>query len=128
MRLLLDTCSFLWIVSDSPELTDNVRTIFSDHDNEIYLSVVSIWEIMIKHSLGKLPLPAEPVSFIKQQRKHHEIESLTFDEASVFHLLKLPNIHRDPFDRMLVCQAIEYRLAILTPDSMIAQYPVRVLW
>lgn len=128
MKLLLDTCTFLWIVSDSPELTDNARTYFGDHENEIYLSVVSVWEIMVKYSLGKLPLPAEPVSFIREQREQHEINHLSLDESSAFHLSELPNIHRDPFDRMLVCQAIEHDLSILTPDHMINQYPVRVVW
>lgn len=128
MKLLLDTCAFLWIVSDSSELTEKARTLFCDPDNEIYLSVVSVWEIMVKFSLGKLPLPAEPVTFIREQQKQHEINGLSLAENSAFHLLELPNIHRDPFDRMLVCQAIEHDLGILTSDSMIAQYPVRVLW
>ncbi len=128
MRLLLDTCTFLWIVSDAPELTYNVRTIFHDPDNEIYLSVVSAWEILVKHALGKLPLPSEPESFIREQREQHGINTLSLDESSVFHLSELPGIHRDPFDRMLVCQATRHDLVILTPDPMINQYPVRVVW
>lgn len=128
MRLLLDTCTFLWIVSDAPELTDNARTLFHDPDNEISLSVVSAWEIMVKHSLGKLPLPAEPESFVREQRERHEINTLFLDESSVFHLSELPGIHRDPFDRMLICQAIEHDLGIMTPDPMINRYPVSVVW
>ena len=128
MKILLDTCAFLWIISDAPELTDNARMVFHNPENEIYLSAVSAWEIMVKHSAGKLPLPSEPVSFIREQRKQHEIKPLSLDESSVFHLVALPGIHRDPFDRMLVCQAIEHGLSILTPDHMINQYPVRVVW
>ncbi len=128
MSFLLDTCTFLWIISDASELTDKVKKLFRDTENEIYLSAVSAWEIMVKHSLGKLPLPTEPIEFITEQRKRHEIHTLSLDEASVFHLSELPNAHRDPFDRMLVCQAIENDLRILTPDPMIKQYPVKVAW
>jgi PIN domain nuclease of toxin-antitoxin system len=100
MKILLDTCAFLWIISDAPELTDNARMVFHNPENEIYLSAVSAWEIMVKHSAGKLPLPSEPMSFIREQRKQHEIKPLSLDESSVSHLAELPGIHRDPFDRM----------------------------
>jgi PIN domain nuclease of toxin-antitoxin system len=64
MRLLLDTCTFLWITADASELSQNARKLFSDSSNEVYLSAASVWEIVVKHSLGKLPLPASPEEFI----------------------------------------------------------------
>lgn len=128
MKILLDTCTFLWLVANAPELTANARATFSDSNNQVYLSAVSSWEIAVKHALGKLPLPNTPDVFVQEQRKLHQIDSLPLDEPSTLHLHELPSIHRDPFDRMLVCQAIEHDLVILTPDPMIRQYPVRTLW
>lgn len=128
MKILLDTCAFLWIVADAPELSENAKRKFSDPDNDVFLSSVSAWEITIKNGLGKLPLPFAPEYFVRRQRENHDIRTLPLDEASAFHLSDLPNIHRDPFDRMLICQAIEHHMVILTSDSMIRQYPVRVVW
>ncbi|HDN26546.1 MAG TPA: type II toxin-antitoxin system VapC family toxin [Thioploca sp.] len=126
--LLLDTCTFLWIAANAPELTANARAFFSDPDNKVFLSTVSVWEIAVKHALGKLPLPDTPAIFVREQREQHHIDSLALDEGSTLQLHKLPKIHRDPFDRMLVCQAIEHDLIILTPDPMIKQYPVKTIW
>jgi PIN domain nuclease of toxin-antitoxin system len=128
MKILLDTCTFLWIVLGVAELTVNARIIFSDPDNNVYLSAVSVWEIAVKNALGKLSLPSPVDSFIRKQRSLHEIAELSLDESSVLHLPDLPKLHKDPFDRMLMCQAINYDMLILTPDPLIRQYPVRVIW
>ncbi|HUK41615.1 MAG TPA: type II toxin-antitoxin system VapC family toxin [Candidatus Acidoferrales bacterium] len=128
MRILLDTATFLWAVTDAPDLSDDARTLFVDPENEIYLSSVSTWEIVIKNSLGKLPLPEPPVKFVPAQRKQHGIDSLSLDEEATLHLRRLPVLHKDPFDRMLVCQAIVHDFVILTPDELISQYPVRTTW
>lgn len=128
MRLLLDTCTFLWLVSDSPELSPVVRAVFSNPENEVYLSPVSSWEIVVKHRLGKLPLPAPPSTFLPRERDRHCIASLPLDEQAVMQLPRLPEYHKDPFDRMLICQAIAGGLTLLTPDPAITQYPVRTEW
>ena len=128
MKLLLDTCTFLWIVSGAPELSDRARTLFADPENDAYLSTVSDWEMALKHALGRLPMPEPPARFVPAQRKAHGIESLPLDEEAALHLDRLPALHQDPFDRMLVCQALVHGLAIVTPDRLIAQYPVRILW
>jgi len=128
VRILLDTVTFLWTVTDAIELSDTAREVFSDPDNEVFLSVVSSWEIAIKNCIGRLPLPESPAKFIPTQRKRHDIESLTLDEEATLYLNRLPVLHKDPFDRMLVCQAIVQHLVILTPDDLINQYPVRTLW
>ena len=128
MRLLLDTCTFLWIVSGSSRLSKQAAQWFSDPDNEVFLSAVSAWEIAVKHSLKTLRLPIPPIEFIPFQRKAHGIDPLPLTEEEVLYLPKIPKLHRDPFDRMLVCQAIVNGLVILTPDQLISQYPIRVLW
>ena len=128
MRLLLDTATFLWVVSDAAELSEEARDIFADPGNEVYLSSVSAWEIAVKYALGKLPLPEAPVRFVPLQRKQHGIDPLQLDEEAALHLSRLPPLHKDPFDRMLVCQAVVHHLAIVTPDELIQQYPVRTIW
>jgi len=128
MRLLLDTCTFLWIIKDDPALSKKARSLFTKPDNEVFLSTISFWEILIKNQLGRLPLPKPAEQFIISQRKHHQIESLELDEASVEQISFLPEYHYDPFDRMLICQAISNGLTILTPDKAIRQYPVSCMW
>ncbi len=127
MKVLLDTCAFLWITTDDPQLSETARQIFKNPNNEIFLSSVSAWEI-IKNSIGKLPLPSLAEEFISSQRLKHEIDTLPLTEKAVFHLNKLPNHHKDPLDRTLICQAIEHDLTILTSDSLIVQYPVNTVW
>jgi len=128
MKILLDTCAFLWLATDAPELSDKAKLLFQNTNNAVYLSSISVWEIIVKHQLGKLPLPSAADDFIKQQCEKHFVEYLSLDEKAVFSLSRLPNHHRDPFDRMLVCQAIAYDLTILTSDKLIMQYPVATVW
>lgn len=128
MKLLLDTCSFIWITTDSSELSKRARDLFIDPNNDVFLSSVSVWEIAVKNKLGRLPLPASPEVFVPSQRDQHGIESLPLNEEACLQLLRLPEIHNDPFDRMLVCQAIVHNLSVLTPDPLVTQYPIRCLW
>jgi len=128
VKILLDTCTFLWIVTDSRELSARARELFQEPANAVYLSSVSAWEIAVKYVLGRLPLPETPDRFVVPMRASHGIESLPLEEEAVLMLLKLPELHRDPFDRMLVCQALAHQLVLLTPDAMIRQYPVSVVW
>ena len=128
MNLLLDTCTFLWIVTGAPELSPTARQAFTDPTNEVYLSSVSVWEIAVKHALGRLPLPVAPERFVPEQRKRHQIRALPLEEIAVLHLAKLPALHRDPFDRMLACQALAHGLVLVTPDEQLQRYPQRCLW
>jgi len=102
LRLLLDTCTFLWIAAGSKELSETAADLFRDPDNEVFLSAVSAWEIAVKHGIGRLPLPGDPARFVPEQRKAHGIADLPLDEAAALLLTHLPALHRDPFDRMLV--------------------------
>jgi PIN domain nuclease of toxin-antitoxin system len=128
MKFLLDTCTFLWIILEDEQLSSTARELFVDATQEVYLSSISTWEIALKHGQGKLPLPALPERFVPEQRIRHGIEPLPLDELATFHLYRLPRLHRDPFDRMLVCQAIEHGMVVLTPDRLITQYPVKTVW
>lgn len=127
MRLLLDTHIFLWFISGDARLPDGWRESIRNPENDVYLSVASLWEAIIKHQLGRLPLPEPPESYLPTQRVRHQIASLSLDEASVSQLTKLPPLHRDPFDRILICQAIEHGLTIVTVDDVLCTYPVLVL-
>ncbi len=128
MKLLLDTSTFLWIVNDVPELSTHARELFVDPRNEVYLTSVSAWEMAVKYDLGRLPLPEPPERFVRLQREQHGIEPLPLDEEAALHLTRLPLMHKDPFDRMLICQAIMHGLVILTQDKLIYQYPVLTMW
>lgn len=128
MKVLLDTCAFIWITTDAPELSQKARDVFQNPENEVFLSAVSVWEIMVKNSIGKLPLPDEPQNFVCLKREQHGVETLALTEQAVFHLKNLPKHHQDPFDRMLICQALEHNLTILTPDDKIVEYPVATIW
>jgi PIN domain nuclease of toxin-antitoxin system len=128
VRLLLDTCTFLWIITDAPALSQRARDLFRAPDNDIYLSAASAWEIAVKHALGRLPLPDRVERFVRDSREAHGVASLPIDEESALHVSRLPVLHRDPFDRMLVSQAIVHGLAILTPDALVTQYPARTVW
>ena len=128
MRLLLDTCTFLWIVADAPALSRRARDLFQASDNEVFLSAASAWEIAVEHGRGRLARADPPERFVRDMRDAHAIASLAIDEESALHVSRLPELHRDPFDRMLVSQAIVHGLAILTPDRLIAQYPGRTIW
>lgn len=128
MRLLLDTCTFLWIAAGAPELSPRALELFQAPDNEVYLSAASAWEIAVKHGLGRLPLPEAPDRFVREMRVAHGVAELPVDEESALHVSRLPALHHDPFDRMIVSQAIVHGLTILTPDPLVIQYPGRTTW
>jgi PIN domain nuclease of toxin-antitoxin system len=128
MKVLLDTCAFLWLIRDAPELSDAARALFQDPANEVFLSAASAWEMSIKHGLGRLPLPEDPARLVPRQRARHGILSLPIDEEATLTAHRLPSHHRDPFDRLLVSQALAGGMVILTPDRDIAAYPVRTAW
>ncbi|MDX2098899.1 MAG: type II toxin-antitoxin system VapC family toxin [Leptolyngbyaceae cyanobacterium bins.59] len=127
MKILLDTHIFLWFISGDTRLSTDVRDAIRDLENEVYLSSISVWEAIVKHQLGKLPLPEPPKSYLPKQRDLHQISSLALDESSVVQLDKLPPLHRDPFDRMLICQALQNNLTIATVDAAVRAYSVSVL-
>ncbi len=128
MRLLLDTATFIWTAEGHTKLSVAARSLIADASNELFLSAASAWEIAIKHELGRLDLRMPPDEYVWQQRQLHRIESLSIDEAAALQSAKLPNVHPDPFDRILISQAILGGMAIVTPDRLIRMYPVRTVW
>ena len=128
MRLLLDTCTFLWLAAADPQISAKALAACRDPANPVYLSALSAWEIAIKHRLGRLPLPLSPRRYVSSRREWLGVEPLPFDERMAAHDVSLPALHADPFDRGLVSQAILNGLTIVTPDEAIARYPAPVLW
>lgn len=128
MKLLLDTCSFLWLVDGHASLSSECRRLCAEPGNELFLSTVSAWEITVKHRLGRLTLAEPPPAYVPKYRRLHDIAVLPLEEEASLHLHRLPSLHKDPFDRMLICQGIVHGLTLLTPDPLITQYPVRTAW
>jgi PIN domain nuclease of toxin-antitoxin system len=128
MKLLLDTCTFLWVISDDPALSPSAKALVADPEHDVYLSAASAWEIAVKHALGKLPLPSPPEVLVPTQRTRHRIDALPIREDVALHTRRLPALHRDPVDRLLVAQAIVDGMTLVTPDPLVCQYPAPVVW
>lgn len=131
MRLLLDTCTFLWLIGFPERLPDAVRECVEDAGNDCAVSVASIWECLIKQGKGRLGLTTggrTALDFLLQQCQNHQLDVLPIHTSALHPLERLPPLHHDPFDRLLICQAIEQGLTILTPDPLIQRYPVRTFW
>ena len=127
MNLLLDTHVFLWwIAGDSlpPAADEAIR----NPDNAVWVSAASAWEITIKASLGKLKLPDPVVGFIETQRMQNGFGWLPVEAAALDALLDLPFHHRDPFDRLLIAQAISRDYTLISADGLFEHYPVKKLW
>jgi PIN domain nuclease of toxin-antitoxin system len=127
MKLLLDTHAFLFAIGDPTQLSDAARRSLLKTSNQRFVSVVSFWEIAIKTQIGKLDLPTD-VGFYEEHLRRLSAVVLPVEARHTFELLRLPMIHKDPFDRLLVAQARVDGLTVLSRDEFIAQYEVRVLW
>lgn len=128
MRILLDTCTFLWLAEGDTALSARARDAIVDPSNDVYLSPTSVWEIVIKQALGRLVLKQAAEHYVPEQRELHRVESLPVSEYAALQLGKLPLLHRDPFDRMLAAQSVAEACTIATPDPLIRQYPVSTIW
>ena len=127
MRLLLDSHTFLWWNNEPEKLSPKVLEMCKNAEHTLYISVASIWEIQIKFQLGKMRLH-KPLAEIIRQEQENGIEILPIEPAHIFALDSLPNHHKDPFDRLLVAQAIVEEAVLLSADPLIQQYPVKVEW
>ena len=128
MRVLIDTHVFIWYIQNSDRLPRSVTAQIDDGRNDILLSIASVWEMAIKQSTGKLNLGGAYASFISEQMKINNIQLLP---ASLEHLeivTTLPFHHRDPFDRLLIAQAIAEDIVIVSADSVFSLYPVKRIW
>ena len=127
MKLLLDTHVLLWYISADTRVPDPFLAAIRDPANDVFLSTASIWEAVIKHALGKLPLPAPPAEYLPRQRAAHGIAPMPIDEGALPFLARLPPLHRDPFDRILISQAQQYGLTVASVDAAVRVYPVLLL-
>lgn len=128
MRYLLDTHVFLWLVVQPEKLSETVIASLENSETQVFMSSISVWEIEQKCYYGKMNLPDVPSMLIEKFRRDFSLLPLPFDDNAAFQLQKLPDIHHDPFDRMLICQAIQHSLPIVTNDRFIVQYPIKVVW
>ena len=128
MRILLDTHAFVWWVTDSEELSRRARRLIGDGANEIFFSVASAWEIAIKSRLRRARLPEDAEHFVSEQLEQNGFQVLPIRLHHALGVARLPDLHRDPFDRLLVAQARSEELALLSRDRRLAEYSVRVVW
>jgi PIN domain nuclease of toxin-antitoxin system len=128
MRYLLDTCTFLWHSQQPSMLTPAAVVALNDPSSELYLSDVSVWEITMKHSTGKLPLPDSPRVWIPEKLSYHQVQSLRLDLQAIYLSGELPRVHPDPFDRLLAAQAMESGMTILSPDTPLSSLGASRLW
>ena len=128
MKILLDTHCWLWYLLSPERLNSSVQDILRDPDNEVFLSVGSAWEIVIKAGLGKLSLPLPATEYIPDRLKVLGHQSLPVLQHHVLQVVQLPAHHRDPFDRLLVAQARVEELQLMTADPAIRAYDVPILW
>jgi PIN domain nuclease of toxin-antitoxin system len=128
MRVLLDTHAFLWWNTDDPKLSQTARDVIADGHNEIFLSVASAWEIAIKAARGSLLLPELPGHYVSDRMQLHHFLALPIQLSHALYVSDLPQIHRDPFDRILIAPSQLENLPILTSDPEIARYDVAVIW
>ena len=123
MKILLDTHIFIWLIDEDNRLDSLWREEIKNPQNQIFLSVASVWECVIKYQIGKLNFPQSPDIYLPQKRKEYLIKSLPINEESLSHLRQLPLLHKDPFDRLLISQSLQDDLTIMTEDNAILAYP-----
>ncbi|TVP75120.1 MAG: type II toxin-antitoxin system VapC family toxin [Puniceicoccaceae bacterium] len=128
MKLLLDTCTFLWLIAAEHKLSHEVRELLEDGRNTLLLHQASAWEIQLKHQKGHLGLSESPKRIISEGLRLHQITYTPLQDDAIWHLQKLPDIHKDPFDRILIAHALIEGWKLVTPDPQIAKYPVPVVW
>ena len=128
MRLLLDTHAFLWWVDDNRRLSRKARSAIASREHTCYLSLASVWEMAIKASMDRLSLPSGVDRFVSEQLAANEFEALPIDLRHSGEVARLPFHHRDPFDRLLIAQAMAEGMSILGADSAFDAYAITRLW
>jgi PIN domain nuclease of toxin-antitoxin system len=127
VRLLLDTHIFIWWDSEPQKLSSQALALCQDPAHTLVLSVASVWEMQIKSQLGKLDLDRPLTEIIESQQLINNLELLPVQLAQVLALQHLPTHHKDPFDRLIIAQALVEQIAVVSADPMFALYPVQVL-
>ena len=128
MNFLLDTHVFLWMAAEPEKLSVKAKECIMNAGNELYLSIVSLWEMQIKTQLGKLALDVPLDELWHKQQMQSDIFLLLTKEEHVWELGNLPQLHRDPFDRLLIAQSRHEKMVLISADDIVAKYETRVLW
>jgi PIN domain nuclease of toxin-antitoxin system len=126
MNVLLDTHTLLWALTDETKLSERVRKLLPHADT--WFSVASLWEILIKARIGKIPLPQPTGPFVMSKLGFNGVRLLQVNADHVLRIESLPHHHRDPFDRMLIAQSLEEKLPLVTADRIFTRYPVELIW
>ena len=128
MKILVDTHALLWMLEGNPKLSKRARQILSSDANELLFSLVSLWEIAVKMQIGKLPGFGSSVAYIRDELAEHNIAVLPIRYEHILAMHGLPMHHTEPFDRLILAQAVVESLPILTHDRMFPAYPVKLVW
>jgi len=128
MKLLLDTCALIWFFEGSSRIGEALKERLVEPAHDLRMSHVSVLEIVIKHQLGKFPLTGAPSKLLPVLARKHRLDTLPLSLEAIFEVESLPLLHRDPFDRLLIAQARSENYTLVTPDPLIQQYQVSVLW
>lgn len=128
MRALLDTNSFLWFISGNEKLSDSAKVFITNFNNELILSTASLWEIAIKVSIGKLELLQPYDKLIPQQLEENDIVVMPITLTHLTKLIVLPFHHRDPFDRLIIAQALMEEIPVVSSDAIFSEYPINLIW
>ncbi|WYL98984.1 MAG: type II toxin-antitoxin system VapC family toxin [Gloeotrichia echinulata CP02] len=128
MKLLLDSHVLIWWTSSSERLSQRVYSLINDTNNRLVFSIASVWEMQIKLQLGKLNLNSSLPVLIDNQQRVNNLQLLPIELAHIWGLTNLPNHHRDPFDRLLIAQAIVEQIPLVSIDSVFDNYPIQRLW
>jgi PIN domain nuclease of toxin-antitoxin system len=128
MKFLLDVHTFIWFVTDSPQLSTTAKVLIEEEYNEKWLSIASIWEMAIKSSIGKLTFNLPLQTFVEQQMQQNSIDLLSIQMSHLAIVAALPLYHRDPFDRLLIAQAIVEGIPIIGADVAFDAYSIERIW
>jgi PIN domain nuclease of toxin-antitoxin system len=128
LKLLLDTCTFVWLAAAPGQLSPAARDALDSEENVLFLSHVSIWEIHMKHHARKLTLPQKPRLWISGQLAARGVTDWPIDLETIHRTSELPSHHKDPFDRMLLAQAEVHGFRIVTPDAAFQKYRAELIW
>lgn len=128
MTHLLDTHTFLWFIGGNDQLSSHARTLIEDQNNDRLLSVASLWEMTIKVSIGKLEVPLPFTRLVREHVTGNDIDVLPIEPEHLDQQRTMPFHHRDPFDRLILAQALAEELPVISRDDAFSDYPVRVRW
>lgn len=128
MNYLIDTQVFIWLNADPGRLTSRFMQLSQSGQNHFYLSMASVWEMQIKQQLGKLTLPTSVYKLVQQNQKMSDMELMPIELTHIDHLNQLPDTHKDPFDRLIIAQALCQSMPVISADQVFQHYPIQVVW